>query len=118
MNTENASHSPWLPMAGTIRYRATTKTLKDIAMPLRISAVQVAPMKIPSNWKLQTEITGNTIELNGDRRGIMVVAEPDLSVNGETGSIDIIIDNNDIDELSNPSRWRSLVRKLKREPSL
>ncbi len=23
-----------------------------------------------------------------------------------------------IDELSNPSRWRSLVRKLKREPSL
>ncbi len=30
-------------------------------MPLRISAVRVAPMKMPSSWKLQTDTIGARI---------------------------------------------------------
>jgi hypothetical protein len=47
---------------------------------------------------------GNTIGTaafgNGDRRGIGVIAEPDVDVNGELGSIDIVIDGNIINRLT------------------
>lgn len=45
-------------------------------------------------------VIGNSSFGNGDRRGIGVVAEPDVSVNGEVGSVDIIIENNTIDRLT------------------
>ncbi|MBK8283841.1 MAG: hypothetical protein IPK97_02600 [Ahniella sp.] len=36
---------------------------------------------------------------NGDRRGIGIIAEPDLDVNGENGAVDIIHDGNTINRL-------------------
>jgi len=53
---------------------------------------------------LQGSILNNTLgtaaDNNGDRRGIEVVAEPDVSVNGNTGAIDVIIEGNIINRFT------------------
>ena len=52
-------------------------------------------------------ILGTSTAGNGDRRGIGVISEPDVTVNGELGSVDIIIDGNTVDRL--PSREGSFI---------
>jgi hypothetical protein len=53
------------------------------------------------NGTISGNTLGNATAGNGDRRGIGVIAEPDVSVNGELGSVDIVIENNIIDRLPN-----------------
>jgi hypothetical protein len=58
MKTINASQSPWLPSAGISSQQPSRKVASEMIMPLRISAVRVVPMKIPSSKKPQTETIG------------------------------------------------------------
>jgi uncharacterized repeat protein (TIGR01451 family) len=51
------------------------------------------------NGTISGNVLGNATAGNGDRRGIGVIVEPDVSSNGELGSIDLIIENNTIDRL-------------------
>jgi uncharacterized repeat protein (TIGR01451 family) len=51
------------------------------------------------NGTISGNILGTAANGNGDRRGIGVITEPDVAVNGELGSVDIIIENNKIDRL-------------------
>jgi uncharacterized repeat protein (TIGR01451 family) len=51
------------------------------------------------NGTISGNILGTAANGNGDRRGIGVITEPDVAVNGELGSFDIIIENNKIDRL-------------------
>jgi hypothetical protein len=53
------------------------------------------------NGTIANNILGNATAGNGDRRGIGVIAEPDVTANGELGSVDIIIEGNTIDRLPN-----------------
>ncbi len=53
------------------------------------------------NGTISGNTIGNSLAGNGDRRGIGVIAEPDVSINGELGSVDIVIENNTIDRLPN-----------------
>ncbi|HWS25520.1 MAG TPA: hypothetical protein VN259_03005, partial [Xanthomonadales bacterium] len=53
--------------------------------------------------RLAGTISGNTLGTtafaNGDRRGIGIIAEPDVSANGELGSVDVVIEGNFINRL-------------------
>jgi len=53
------------------------------------------------NGTISGNTLGNAIAGNGDRRAIGVIAEPDVSSNGELGGFDIIIEGNFVDRLPN-----------------
>ena len=51
------------------------------------------------NGTVSGNILGTATAGNGDRRGLGTVSEPDISANGELGSVDIIYDGNTVDRL-------------------
>lgn len=55
---EEGEPQPVFPMNGVSARARGTNTARDTIIALRISAVRMAPMKIPSSWKLHTETSG------------------------------------------------------------
>jgi large repetitive protein len=79
--------------AGTQNFTVTGSTFEDIERQVVASGI----VHLQANGgSLIGTFSGNTIRNSTGRRGIQIVSEPTAP---QTGSVDIIIDNNDIDRL-------------------